>query len=191
MLTDLCGTRHGPLVFGHSLADKTLGIIDLGRIGEAVVHRALPFKLKIAYHNRSPKNLPYRYYSSINELAENSDILLCMLPGGDETRGIINEPILQYPGPDGIFINVGRGSSVDDQALISALTANKIAGAGLDVYASEPLVPAPLLDLDNVILLPHVGSAIVETRREMGNLVIKNLESYFENGLLLTEVHQS
>ncbi|MCH7816766.1 MAG: hypothetical protein IIC60_09390 [Proteobacteria bacterium] len=173
------------------MADKTLGIIDLGRIGEAVVHRALPFKLKIAYHNRSPKNLPYRYYSSINELAENSDILLCMLPGGDETRGIINEPVFQYPGPDGIFINVGRGSSVDDQALISALTANKIAGAGLDVYASEPLVPAPLLDLDNVILLPHVGSAIVETRREMGNLVIKNLESYFENGLLLTEVHQS
>ncbi len=181
----------GPFPFGTGLAGKTLGIIGLGRIGEEVVHRALPFKLKIAYHNRSPKNLPYSYYPTINELAANSDILLCMLPGGGQTENIIDENVFESLGPSGIFINIGRGSSVDEHALVNALTNNQIAAAGLDVYTTEPIVPEPLLNLENVVLLPHIGSATMETRREMGNSVIKNLQAFFEDTPLLTEVSKS
>ncbi|PCJ21856.1 MAG: hydroxyacid dehydrogenase [SAR86 cluster bacterium] len=181
----------GPLTFGHSLAGKTLGIIGLGRIGEEIVQRALPFKLEIAYHNRSPKDLPYTYYPTIEELAQNSDILLCMLPGGEKTLNMINGAVFEKLGPNGVFINVGRGSSVDEDALVSALQTNQIFSAGLDVYANEPNVPAALLGMDNVVLLPHIGSATVETRREMGNVVIANLEAYFENKPLLTVVNHS
>ena len=178
----------GPFPFGQSLADKTLGIIGLGRIGEAIVARALPFKLKIAYHNRTPKPLPHTYYPSINELAANSDFLLNMLPGGAGTAKIINNEVFNQLGPRGIFINVGRGTSVDEDSLIEALTSGTIAGAGLDVYANEPNVPDGLLRLDNVVLMPHIGSATVQTRREMGNVVMQNLEAWFNNLPLLTEV---
>ncbi len=173
---------------GTGLAGKILGIVGLGRIGESIVHRALPFKLKIAYHNRSPKNLPYSYFPTIAELAANSDILLCMLPGGDDTRKIINEHVFQSLGPDGIFINVGRGSCVDEEALVSALQSGQIAGAGLDVYAREPSIPESLITMENTVLLPHIGSATEETQREMGNLLIKNLDAFFSGKPLISEV---
>jgi lactate dehydrogenase-like 2-hydroxyacid dehydrogenase len=178
----------GPFPFGRGLAGKVLGIAGLGRIGEAIVHRALPFKLEIAYHNRSPKQLPYTYYSTLLELAQNSDILLCMLPGEEETNKIINYEILQHLGPDGVFINVGRGSSVDEAALAQALREGVIAGAGLDVYADEPQVPDELMELDNIVLLPHIGSGALETRVAMGNLVLENLAAYFAGQPLVTEV---
>ena len=180
---------NGPFPFGQSLAGKTLGIIGLGRIGEAIVARALPFKLQIAYHNRTPKKLPYTYYSSISELAANCDFLLNMLPGGAGTAKIINRDVFEHLGPEGIFINVGRGSSVDEVALIDALATGQIAGAGLDVYANEPNVPAALVQQDNVILMPHIGSATVQTRQAMGDVVIRNLEAWFSKKPLLTEVH--
>ena len=180
----------GPFPPSRSLAGKTLGIVGLGRIGDAIVHRALPFKMKIAYHNRSTKNLPYTYYPSILELADNSDILLCVLPGGEGTRQIIDGQVLQALGPEGIFINVGRGTSVDEKALMAALTDGSIAGAGLDVLANEPHVPEPLRKMDNVVLLPHIGSATFETRAEMGDLLINNLEAYFSSKPLLSEVEQ-
>ena len=180
----------GPFPPSHSLAGKTLGIVGLGRIGDAIVHRALPFKMKIAYHNRSTKNLPYTYYPSILELANNSDILLCVLPGGEGTRQIIDGQVLQALGPEGIFINVGRGTSVDEKALMAALADGSIAGAGLDVLANEPHVPEPLRKMDNVVLLPHIGSATFETRAEMGDLLINNLEAYFSSKPLLSEVEQ-
>ena len=180
----------GPFPPSHSLAGKTLGIVGLGRIGDAIVHRALPFKMKIAYHNRSTKNLPYTYYPSILELADNSDILLCVLPGGEGTRQIIDGQVLQALGPEGIFINVGRGTSVDEKALMAALADGSIAGAGLDVLANEPHVPEPLRKMDNVVLLPHIGSATFETRAEMGDLLINNLEAYFSSKPLLSEVEQ-
>ena len=180
----------GPFPPSHSLAGKTLGIVGLGRIGDAIVHRALPFKMKIAYHNRSIKNLPYAYYPSILELADNSDILLCVLPGGEGTRQIIDGQVLQALGPEGIFINVGRGTSVDEKALMAALADGSIAGAGLDVLANEPHVPEPLRKMDNVVLLPHIGSATFETRTEMGDLLINNLEAYFSSKPLLSEVEQ-
>jgi len=178
----------GPFPFGMGLEDKTLGIVGCGRIGEEIADRALTFGLKIAYHNRSPKDLPYNYHPSIADLAEASDILLCMLPGGEDTRNAINADILRKLGPTGIFINVGRGSSVDEIALASALQKQHIFAAGLDVYADEPNVPEELLELDNVVLLPHIGSATVETRGAMGQLVIDNLDAYFVGKPLLTEV---
>ena len=178
----------GPFPFGSSMADKTLGIAGLGRIGEAIVDRALPFKVDIAYHNRNPRNLPFKYYPTLQALAEASDILLCMLPGGEETDNVINAGVLEHLGPNGIFINVGRGNAVDDSALIEALTVGKIKAAGLDVYRNEPWIPDAYKSLDNVILLPHIGSATVETRREMGNLVLQNIASFLGDGSLATEV---
>lgn len=178
----------GPLPFGMGLAGKTLGIVGCGRIGEEIAKRALTFGLEIAYHNRKPKDLPYAYLSSISDLAKASDILLCMLPGGEATRNVINAEILKDLGPEGIFLNVGRGTSVDEAALVAALEQKHIYGAGLDVYANEPNVPEPLLAMDNVVLLPHIGSATVETRRAMGKLVVDNLQAYFAGSPLLTEV---
>lgn len=178
----------GPFPFGTGLSGKTLGIVGCGRIGEEIADRALTFGLNIAYHNRNPKDLPYSYHSSIADLAEASDILLCMLPGGEATRNAINADVLKRLGPTGIFINVGRGSSVDEMALVSALREQLIFAAGLDVYADEPNVPEELLEMDNVVLLPHIGSATVETRRAMGQLVIDNLDAYFAGEPLLTEV---
>ena len=180
----------GPFPPSRSLAGKTLGIVGLGRIGDAIVHRALPFKMKIAYHNRSTKNLPYTYYPSILELANNSDILLCVLPGGERTRKIIDGQVLQALGPEGIFINVGRGTSVDEKALMAALADGSIAGAGLDVLENEPHVPEPMKKMDNVVLLPHIGSATFETRAKMGDLLINNLEAYFSGKPLPSEVEQ-
>ncbi len=180
--------RNGPFPFGTSLAGKTLGIIGLGNIGAAIVHRALPFKLKIAYHNRRPKAVPYTYCSSINELADISDILLCMLPGGTETSRLINQEVFAHLGPQGTFINVGRGTTVDEVALIAALQNGTIAGAGLDVYSQEPNIPAELMKLQNVVLLPHIGSATVETRRAMGQLLIDNLAAWCNSQPLLTPV---
>ena len=178
----------GPFPFGSSMAGKTLGIAGLGRIGEAIVQRALPFKVNIAYHNRRPKKLPYSYYPTLEALAEASDILLCMLPGGAETDNVINAEVLEKLGPEGVFVNIGRGNAVDDTALVNALEAGKIRAAGLDVYKNEPSIPEAYTALNNVILLPHIGSATVETRSEMGNLVMQNITSYLGDNTLLTEV---
>lgn len=179
--------QNGPFKFGTGLQGKTLGILGLGRIGKAIAQRAAPFGLKIAYHNRQKQNLDYDYYNSIGELASHSDILLCMLPGGRETKHLINTEVLQKLGPNGFFINVGRGSSVDETALAAALSEGLIAGAGLDVYENEPVVPDALLAQPNLILLPHIGSATEQTRNAMGQLVIDNLQAYFSNQPLLTE----
>ncbi len=178
----------GSFPFGQSLLNKTLGIVGFGRIGEQIAKRAQAFGMQICYHNRKPKDLPFPYHPSIPDLAAASDILLCMLPGGEGTRNAIDADVFRALGPSGIFLNVGRGSSVDEAALVSALTEKTIFAAGLDVYADEPNVPEPLLTMDNVVLLPHIGSATVETRRAMGQLVIDNLEAFFAGKPLLTEV---
>lgn len=179
---------NGPFPFGSGLAGKTLGIIGMGRIGEAIALRALPLKLKVAYHNRNPKNLPYTYHESIDELAENSDILLCMLPGGSETDNLVNAAVFEKLGSSGVFINVGRGNSVDEVALAQALKTKQIYAAGLDVYKKEPEIPEELKNLDNIVLLPHIGSATVETRRAMGDMVLDNLAAFFSGRDLVSEV---
>ena len=177
-----------PFPFGRSLTGKTLGIIGLGAIGEEIALRALAFRMKIAYHNRSRKDLPFPYFDSIAKLAKASDILLCMLPGGSATEKVIDKNIFEALGPDGIFINVGRGSCVDEDALIAALSSGQIAAAGLDVYAKEPHVSYALAQLPNAVLFPHIGSATVETRRAMGQLVVDNLGAFFDHEDLLTPI---
>lgn len=177
-----------PFPFSHSLAGKTLGIIGLGAIGEEIALRALAFRMKIAYHNRAPKELPFPYYDSIETLAQHSDILLSTLPGGAATEKIVGKEAFAALGPQGIFINVGRGSTVDETALIDALRTKQIAAAGLDVYHHEPHVPEELAQLSNAVLFPHIGSATIETRRAMGQLVVNNLNAHFTNQALLTPI---
>jgi lactate dehydrogenase-like 2-hydroxyacid dehydrogenase len=180
--------HNGPFPLGSDLAGKTLGILGLGSIGEDIAKRALASKMKIAYHNRHDKDLAFTYYPSIIELARASDILLCMLPGGEGTANVISMDVLRALGPLGTFINVGRGSSVDESDLVTALQSGTIAAAGLDVYQNEPNVPRELLPMKNVVLLPHVGSATAETRQAMGTLVIDNLLAWSSGDLLLTPV---
>ena len=180
--------KDGPFPFGTSMAGKTLGIAGLGRIGSAIALRAEPFKVNIAYHNRQLKQVPYTFCQSLEDLAEISDILVCVLPGGAETDNLINANVLKKLGPSGIFINVGRGNSVDDTALTDALRSGAIQAAGLDVYKNEPQIPDAYKTLDNVILLPHIGSATVETRCAMGNLVFDNIKAFFLNNTLVSEV---
>jgi hydroxypyruvate reductase len=177
----------GPLPLGKSLSGKTLGIAGLGRIGQEVADRAKGFKLNIAYHNRKPKDCDYAYFKTLNELARASDIVVNVLPGGPATFKLFDASFFESLGAEGIFINVGRGQSVDEAALVTALQDKRIAAAGLDVYAQEPSVPAELVAMDNVVLLPHIGSATGETRAAMGNLVKANLASYFEDRTLVSE----
>jgi len=177
-----------PFPFGRSLAGKVLGIVGLGAIGQEIADRAKAFKMKIAYHNRGPQRLPFDYYDSLPALARASDVLLSMLPGTPDTKRILDAEVFRALGPEGIFINVGRGSTVDEKALVEALQQGTIGGAGLDVYANEPQVPEALLAMTNVVLLPHIGSSTTETRRAMGQLVLDNLKAHFSDRPLLTPV---
>jgi lactate dehydrogenase-like 2-hydroxyacid dehydrogenase len=179
---------NGPMPLGRGLSGKTLGIMGLGRIGEAIAERALACKMNIAYHNRKRKDVPYQYCDSLLALASASDVLLNVLPSTAETAQIVNKEILQALGREGTFINIGRGDTVDQTALIEALQNKVIASAGLDVYVNEPNVPSELIALPNVVLMPHIGSATVETRVAMGQLVIDNLEAFFSGRPLLTPV---
>ncbi len=178
----------GSMPFGHGIAGKTLGIMGLGRIGKAVAERAVACKMNIAYHNRNSANVPYLYCDSFETLAQQSDILLNVLPSTTNTHQIVSTALLNSLGSEGTFINIGRGDTVDQTALIAALETGTIAGAGLDVYINEPNVPDALIKLNNVVLSPHIGSATVETRAAMGQLVVDNLEAFFERKPLLTPV---
>jgi len=185
--------QHGsfPLSAG-TLRGRTLGIFGLGRIGKAIAHRAEAFGLKIRYHGRSPQpDVAYPYHADLEDLAAACDTLMIVVPGTEATRNAVGERVLNALGPDGIVINVGRGSVIDEAALIDALEAGRIMGAGLDVFAEEPFVPRPLLVRDNVVTLPHVGSASVHTRNAMGQLVVDNLVSWFETGEALTPVPET
>lgn len=174
-----------------TLRGRTLGILGLGRIGYAIAQRAEPFGVSIRYHNRSPRDVPYRYCSSLIEMARSVDTLIIATPGGPETRHLVDREVLHSLGSRGVLINVARGSVVDEAALIEALQSRVILGAGLDVFEHEPHVPSSLLSLDNVVLLPHIGSASTKTRRAMGQLVIDNLVSWFEHGRALSPVPET
>ncbi|RIA22285.1 lactate dehydrogenase-like 2-hydroxyacid dehydrogenase [Ectopseudomonas oleovorans] len=169
------------------VSGKRLGIVGLGRIGEAVAQRAAGFSMPVRYHNRRPvAGSRYQHEPDLLELARWADFLVLTCPGGQATYHLINAEVLAALGADGFLINVARGSVVDESALIAALQDRVIAGAGLDVYEREPQVPAALRELDNVVLLPHVGSASVETRQQMADLVLDNLQSFIATGKLLT-----
>jgi len=178
----------GPYAFTTSLGGKTMGILGLGRIGEAVAKRALAFGMRIRYHNRNKKNVPYAYDPDPVTLARNSDVLMIVTPGGPATHKLVNAEVLDALGPKAYLVNIARGSVVDEPVLLKYLQEKRIAGAGLDVFADEPRVPAAFFALDNAVLLPHVASATMETRTAMGNLQIENLRAHFAGKPLLTRV---
>jgi lactate dehydrogenase-like 2-hydroxyacid dehydrogenase len=174
-----------------TLHGRSMGILGLGRIGEAIADRAQAFGISVAYHNRRRKSVGYHYYPSLLEMAEAVDILMIVIPGGDETRHLVDAAVLEALGPDGILINVARGTVVDEAALVEALRSRTILSAGLDVFENEPAVHPGLLELDNAVLLPHVGSATIPTRDAMGGLVVENLVSWFDHGVPVTPVQES
>jgi lactate dehydrogenase-like 2-hydroxyacid dehydrogenase len=177
-----------PYPLTTSAGGKTLGILGLGRIGEAIAKRALACGMKIRYHNRRKKEVPYPYDPDPATLAKNSDVLMVVTPGGPETLRMINARVLDALGPQGYLVNIARGSVVDEPVLLRYLQEKRIAGAGLDVFADEPRVPPAFFALDNAVLLPHVGSATVETRKAMGDLQIENLRRHFSGQPVLTRV---
>jgi lactate dehydrogenase-like 2-hydroxyacid dehydrogenase len=174
-----------------TLHGRRMGILGLGRIGQAIADRVTPFGVSVAYHNRRRKDVDYRYYLSLVEMARDVDILMIVIPGGDDTRHLVNAEVLEALGPDGILINVARGTVVDEAALVEALRSGTILSAGLDVFEAEPKVHPGLLDLPNAVLLPHVGSATIPTRNAMGGLVVENLLNWFAYGTPTTPVPES
>lgn len=175
-----------------SLRGRRAGVYGLGRIGMAIAERLKGFGVDIAYHTRRPRDdVPYAYYPSLMELAGAVDILIAIVPKTPETHRTINAEVLQALGPNGVLINVGRGWTVDEDALATALKEGVIAAAGLDVFYDEPNVPQALLDLPNISLLPHVASASVVTRDAMADLVADNLFAWFDRGAALTPVPET
>jgi lactate dehydrogenase-like 2-hydroxyacid dehydrogenase len=175
-----------------TLRERKVGIVGLGRIGKAIARRLSGFDVSIAYHGRTQQDdVAYSYYPTVTDLAEASDVLIVITPGGASTRHLIDAEVLKALGPTGVLINVARGTVVDEQALIHALKSGTILSAGLDVYEDEPRVPQELIDLEHVVLLPHIASASVHTRNAMGKLVADNLISWFDGKGPLTPVAET
>jgi len=180
---------NGPIALSRKVTGGRLGVVGMGRIGQAIAHRAAAFNMEIAYTSRSPRpNLNYTYYPDAASLAAIVDFLIVITPGGAGTRGMIDARVLKALGPDGYLINVARGSVVDQPALIDALRDGVIAGAGLDVFVNEPNVPEELRAMPNVVLTPHIGSGTKQTREAMGQLTFDNLRAHFAGKPLLTPV---
>lgn len=180
--------KSGAMPLSTSISEKTVGVVGLGNIGKAIAQRAAAFNTTVVYHSRSEKDVPYKYYADLSDMAEDCDFLILACAGGPDTENLIDYKILEKLGRNGFLINIARGSVVNEEDLLIALRNQAIAGAGLDVFASEPDVPEELLKMDNVVLSPHVGSATVETRSKMGQLVIDNLNAHFEGQSLLSPV---
>lgn len=177
---------------GSTLRGRSIGIFGMGRIGQAIARRLEAFGLSISYHNRrAVEDSPYTWYPSLKELAAAVDTLISVAPGGAGTHKAVNREVLEALGPNGVFINIGRGSTVDEEALAAALADGTIWAAGLDVFENEPHVPEALLKAENACLLPHVGSASVHTRQAMADLVVDNLISWFSDGHALTPVPET
>jgi len=179
----------GPMPLARKMSGARLGLVGMGRIGQAIARRASAFGMDIAYTARSARpGVPYRYLPTATALAAESDFLVVITPGGAGTRKLIDAEVLAALGSDGILVNVARGSVVDEAALIDALEQGVIAGAGLDVFENEPHVPARLLALPHVVLAPHIGSATGQTRQAMADLATANLAAHFAGRPLLSPV---
>ena len=179
----------GSMPLARKLTGARLGLVGMGRIGQAIAQRALAFRMEVAYTARSPRaSVNYSYHPNAAALAAQVDFLVVVAPGGEATRGMIDARVLQALGSDGYLVNVGRGSVVDEPALIAALQDGTIAGAALDVFANEPHVPEALRALPNVVLTPHIGSGTRQTREAMGQLTFDNLRAHFAGLPLLTPV---
>jgi lactate dehydrogenase-like 2-hydroxyacid dehydrogenase len=181
-----------PYPLTASLRGRKVGILGLGRIGHAIARRLEGFGVPISYHGRRPQEgVAYRYFDSLTGLAGHVDVLIAVTPGGAATRHIVDSRVFAALGPDGVFVNVARGSVVDEDALIEALTSGTIRAAGLDVFADEPRVPDALRALPNTVLLPHVASASVTTRDAMAQLAVDNLIAWAEGRPPLTPVPET
>jgi lactate dehydrogenase-like 2-hydroxyacid dehydrogenase len=172
-----------------TLRNRIVGIVGMGAIGQAIARRLDAFGVPVVYHARNKRaELPYRHYPKLLDMARDVDTLMVIVPGGAATQNMINAEILDALGPNGILINMARGSVVDEPALIEALRENRILAAGLDVYVKEPEVPAELVTMDNVVLFPHLGSASVHTRDKMDQLVVDNIVAWAHGRPPLTPV---
>ncbi len=181
-----------PFPLSPTLRGRKVGIVGLGRIGKAIAKRLEGFGVSIAYHGRNRQaDVAYAYHPTLLGMAEDCDVLIAITPGGAATQNLINADILKALGPNGVLINVARGSVVDEQALIDALQSGTILAAGLDVYPDEPRVRQELIDMEQVVLLPHIASASVHTRNAMSQLVADNLLSWFEGKGPLTPVQET
>ncbi|WP_322096007.1 2-hydroxyacid dehydrogenase [Pelagibius litoralis] len=173
----------------HSIRGKQLGILGLGRIGKDIAEKASAFGLELSYHGRRKQDdVSYRFFDNLVEMAENCDYLVAICPGGEATNNIVNRAVMDALGPEGVLINVARGTVVDEAELVLALQEGRLGGAGLDVFLEEPKVPEALFEMDQVVLQPHAASATVETRHAMGDLVVKNLRAHFAGQPVLTPV---
>ncbi|GAB1510146.1 2-hydroxyacid dehydrogenase [Actinophytocola sp. KF-1] len=181
--------RRGQFPLATKVTGRRVGILGLGRIGRAIARRLAAFDADLSYHSRHRvPDVPYRYAESPVALAAGAEVLVVATSGGQATAGLVSAAVLTALGPAGYLVNIARGSVVDEPALVTALTTGGIAGAALDVFAEEPDVPAALLGLDNVVLLPHIASATTETREAMGDLAFRNLARFLTDGTLLTPV---
>jgi len=179
---------HGTFPLAHALRGKTAGILGLGRIGKAIAQRLEAFGMKIAYHGRNAQPVPFAFCATLSELAQASDFLIVACPGGPGTRHLIHAEVLAALGPQGTFVNIARGSVVDETALTELLTSGALGSAGLDVFEREPQVPAGLIALDHVVLHPHQGSATHATRAAMGRKVLDNVEAWLAGRPLIDPV---
>ena len=184
-------TQNYPLSVG-SLRDRKVGIVGMGRIGQAIARRIEASNVPVFYHSRKPASgVSYKHYPDLIEMAKAVDTLMVIVPGGASTNKMINAEVMKALGPRGVIINVARGSVIDEQALVAALKSGTILAAGLDVFEKEPNVPDELKSMQNVVLLPHIGSASVVTRNAMDQLVVDNLKNWFAGKPPLTPVTET
>ncbi|HET7888406.1 MAG TPA: 2-hydroxyacid dehydrogenase [Bradyrhizobium sp.] len=184
-------TQQYPLSVG-SLRDRKVGFVGMGRIGQAIARRLDASLVPVVYHTRNPvAGLSYKHYPDLIEMAKAVDTLMVIVPGGPSTAKMVNADVLKALGPRGVIINVARGSVVDEEAMIAALKSGAILAAGLDVFANEPAVPDELKAMQNVVLLPHIGSASVVTRNAMDQLVVDNLKAWFAGKPPLTPIAET
>lgn len=175
-----------------TLRDRTVGMVGMGRIGKAIARRLDAFQVPVVYHSRNPQpGVSYKYYPKLIDMARDVDTLLLITPGGPSTKHLVSAEVLEALGPRGIVVNMARGTVVDDAALIEALKERKIYSAGLDVFLNEPEVPKEYLEMDHVVLFPHLGSSTVYTRRKMEQLVVDNLLAWGASKPLLSPVPET
>jgi lactate dehydrogenase-like 2-hydroxyacid dehydrogenase len=175
-----------------TLRNRKVGMVGMGRIGKAIARRLDAFLVPVVYHSRNPQSgVAYRHYPSLADMARDVDTLIVITPGGAATRNLISTEVLDALGPDGIVINLARGTVVDDDALIKALKERRIYSAGLDVFLNEPEVPEEYLEMEHLVLFPHLGSATVHTRTKMEELVVDNVAAWAEGRPPLTPVAET
>ncbi len=178
----------GNYPLARTIRGRKVGILGLGRIGQTIAKMTEMFGAEVHYHSRSRKGVPYQYFDNLADMARAVDVLFVITPGGEGTRRLVNAEVLDALGSEGILINVSRGSVVDEAALVEALKEGRLGAAGLDVFEDEPRIPDALKSMEKVVLLPHIGSATVETRQAMGDLVCDNLDAWLVDGKVVTPV---